>query len=380
MINKYVQILHSLLFIVTITGVGLWSVISKPIEFKQAHLVQLLNGEYARTLEEDYDDKLIIKELGVNLWAAVEYTLFNEGKAGLVVGKDGWLFTSEEFSVTENSEQALRKNIELIKWVNKEFTKQNITLLVVPVPAKARVYSDKVISAEPDTVHQKSYDSLLTVKHSAVHVADSLMAMQHDKAQAEQFLRTDTHWTPAGASVVAAETARYIKKYTGLNFSNKTYITELTEQRALSGDLLNYLPLSPWFDVLLPETDQLAVYETIADAEGGLDDLFGDTSESVALVGTSYSANPNWNFVGALKQALSTDIINYAQEGHGPIEPMMNFLEKYKTEMPDLELVIWEIPERYLSVSYQAAYAQRAKRQLDSSLIAKESTQKIWSM
>lgn len=378
--NKRAQILHSLLFLVTVSSVGLCSVISKPLEFKQAKLEQLLNGEYARILEDDYDDKLFIKELGVNLWAAVEYTLFNEGKAGLVVGKDGWLFTAEEFKVTENSKQALRNNIELIKWVNKEFAKQNITLLVVPVPSKARVYNDKLKSTKPDTVHQQSYASLLAVKQNAVHVADSLTAMQDDKAQAEQFLRTDTHWTPAGASVVATETARYINEHTQLDLSNKTYVTELKQQQPLTGDLLNYLPLAPWFDVLLPETDHIAVYETYADAEEGLDDLFGESSEAVALVGTSYSANPNWNFVGALKQALATDIINYAQAGHGPIKPMMQFLEKHQSEMPELELVIWEIPERYLSVSYQEAYAKQNAIKLDTTLIAKESTQKIWSM
>ena len=38
---------------------------------------------------------------------------------------------------------------------------------------------------------------------------------------------------------------------------------------------------------------------------------------AVGLVGTSYSANPNWNFVGALKEALHSDVVNYAEDGHG---------------------------------------------------------------
>jgi alginate O-acetyltransferase complex protein AlgJ len=83
--------------------------------------------------------------------------------------------------------------------------------------------------------------------------------------------------------------------------------------------------------------------------------LFGDQSFPVALVGTSYSANPQWNFEGFLKEALQTDILNAADEGRGPFETMKDYLEddSFATNPPDL--IVWEIPERYLSVSYELA-------------------------
>lgn len=370
---KLYQYIHSILFILIIVGMGAVSVINQPFDIAAIKDSSLLTGEKARALEANYDEKLEIKEFAVNLWAAVEYRLFNEGKQGLIIGKQDWLFTAEEFNSNTNSKEALQSNIAFIKWINKELNKRNVDMLVVPVPAKARVYADKLDKEQPDALHKQTYQTLLSeLKAASVPVVNSYEVMLRDKKSHAQFLRTDTHWTPEGAITVANNTAHYINNIAKLELNNTSFETELKQTKQLKGDLLNYLPLSPWFDDLLPESDQLAIYETYQDSEAAMDDLFADTIETVALVGTSYSANPDWNFVGALKQALSTDIINYAEVGQGPISPMMQFLERYQTEMPDLKLVIWEIPERYLSVAYEEAYAVRDAIKLKDTLIAQE--------
>jgi alginate O-acetyltransferase complex protein AlgJ len=78
--------------------------------------------------------------------------------------------------------------------------------------------------------------------------------------------------------------------------------------------------------------------------------LFGDEKIPVALVGTSYSANPLWNFAGFLEEALQTDVINAAEEGQGPFETMKTYLASAAFRDNPPELVVWEIPERYLVV------------------------------
>ena len=72
----------------------------------------------------------------------------------------------------------------------------------------------------------------------------------------------------------------------------------------------------------------------------------------MVLLGTSFSADRRWNFDGALKQALAVDVQNLAEQGQGPIVPMTRFLTDYLPLSANLKLVIWEIPERYLSVAY----------------------------
>ncbi len=80
----------------------------------------------------------------------------------------------------------------------------------------------------------------------------------------------------------------------------------------------------------MPAQEPLQKRNTVAaqDQPAGDDALFANTEVPVALIGTSYSANPNWNFVGALKEALRSDVVNYAEDGHGPILPMLTYLKK----------------------------------------------------
>ena len=123
---------------------------------------------------------------------------------------------------------------------------------------------------------------------------------------------------------------------------------EVVGNETHKGDLLTYLPLDPYFVALQPKQEPLEKRVTEQGEEGG--DLFGASAPELALVGTSYSANPKWNFLGALRQSLSTDLYNYAEDGHGPLVPMLRLLAKGEEETRDIKLVLWEVPERYLAM------------------------------
>ena len=69
----------------------------------------------------------------------------------------------------------------------------------------------------------------------------------------------------------------------------------------------------------------------------------------VAVVGTSYSADSRWSFTEALKISLQADVLSVAAAGEGPFAPMAEYLESDTlSELPP-QLVIWEIPERYVT-------------------------------
>ena len=106
------------------------------------------------------------------------------------------------------------------------------------------------------------------------------------------------------------------------------------------------------FSHLLPPPEPLEKRNTRAadTAADSQDALFADSEVPVTLVGTSYSANPNWNFVGALKQALRSDVINDSKDGHGPILPMLAYLKSDAFKNTPPQVLIWEFPERYLPV------------------------------
>src|SRR3546814_15338462 len=59
----------------------------------------------------------------------------------------------------------------------------------------------------------------------------------------------------------------------------------------------------------------------------------------------------------SLKQQLGEDLTNDAHDGVGPFKPMDNYLAGPDFAQAPPQLVIWEIPERYLAISAQAAKA-----------------------
>lgn len=323
----------------------------------------LMDGKMAKQTEAVYDNALLVKQVGVNFWTALQYRLFSEANDGLLIGRDGWLFSTEEFVVPGEAEQALKNNLAFIRWTHQQLTDQGVTLLVTLLPAKARVLEEYTGRHQPAQLHQRLYSqALTTLQGGGVNVIDTLAAFRAEGSADALYLKTDTHWTPQGAQKVALQAASDLKVLQPeLQLSVADFVTDISGTTSHRGDLLNFLPLSPWFDDLMPAQEPLQVMQTYqrGDVTAVSDALFGESlsAPEVALIGTSYSADSKWNFAGALKQHLASDVINLAEEGRGPVLPMLNFLQQQFTSMPELKIVVWEIPERYLLRDYSSAYA-----------------------
>lgn len=348
--TRSLRILYIVLFMAILLILGAWSLRSFS-SFSTTPQTTVLNGKWAKAAETHYDEEFPIKRLGTNLWAALDYKLFNEGRPGVVLGKDQWLFTDEEFDAVANGEQNEAENLALIQGVRDTLKAQGTQLVLAIVPAKTRLYPEHIGDSKPATLHTDLYQQFHEHAAQAGLVAPDLLApLQGAKQHGQVFLRTDTHWTPMGAEVVAKQLGAVIAQQTPLSGEPEKFITQAKETEAYKGDLTNFLPLDPLFSNLLPQPDQLQKRSTdpvASDAEGD-DALFADSTVAVGLVGTSYSANPNWNFVGALKEALHSDVVNYAEDGHGPILPMLKYLQTDAFKNSPPQVLIWEFPERYL--------------------------------
>ncbi|MDU1798848.1 MAG: alginate O-acetyltransferase, partial [Pseudomonas aeruginosa] len=297
-------------------GLAGWSLKSVP-GFSAAADTPLLNGKLAHAFEAHYDKEFPIKRLGTNLWAALDYTLFHEGRPGVVIGKDGWLFTDEEFKPAPSGQQ-LEDNWALVRGVQRELNRRGVKLVLAVIPAKARLYPEHIGREQPAALHDSLYqDFLARARAAGIDSPDLLGSLRQAKDNGAVFLRTDTHWSPLGAETVAQRLGAEIRETHLLDVPAQNFVTRVGEERTHKGDLLSFLPLDPLFDELLPPPEQLQQRTSEAapalpggQQSGAGDDLFGDSQQPrLALVGTSYSANPRWNFEGALKQALSADLI-----------------------------------------------------------------------
>ncbi|MBD9416653.1 alginate O-acetyltransferase [Pseudomonas sp. PDM16] len=347
---RTIHILYSGIFMLTLVALSLASM-PNLFRFSAASETTFLNGKLTHAIEKHYDKGFPVKELGTNAWAALEYGLFGEGRPGVVIGRDGWLFTSEEFKPAIKPNQ-VEDNWKLISGVRDELQRRGIQLQVVLLPAKARLYPEFVAEQRPVAQQQALYDQARErLDQLGLQGADLFDVLEDGKSQGLVFLRTDTHWTPLGAELAARAVAEDLLQRKLWQQGELSYDTRKVGSETHKGDLLSYLPLDPYFAAMQPAKEPLEKRLTEQSGEGGGDDLFGDSAPQVALVGTSYSANPKWNFVGALRQALGSDLYNYAEDGHGPLVPMLRLLAKGEEETRDLKLVLWEVPERYLTLS-----------------------------
>ena len=245
----------------------------------------------------------------------------------------------------------MQQRLPALAPVRDTLQQQGVQLVLAIIPAKARLYPEYIGEQTPASLHQDLYNQFhAKARQAGVFAPDLLGPLQAAKAQGQVFLRTDTHWTPMGADVVATHLAEAVARQDLLSGTPQLFVTDAKPAAPYKGDLTNFLPLDPLFSHLLPSPDSLQARSTRpaqAQADSG-DALFADSEIPVALIGTSYSANPHWNFLGALQQALRSDVVNYAEDGHGPLLPMLKYLntDAFKNCAP--QVLIWEFPERYL--------------------------------
>ena len=319
---------------------------TKAAEMKAAG-TDVVQGGLTRSFEAHYDEVFPVKTFGTNLWGAIQYALFREGRSGVVVGANGWLYTSEEFSAYPNGDAQVDAHLDLIRQVRDRLRERGTELTVAVLPAKVRLYPEYATPHRPASMHERLYERIHAgLSARGVRAPDLLAALESCKGQGAVFLRTDTHWTPEGASCSAHALAAAIAPR-GNGASR--YSSEVGAPEEHQGDLMKFLPLAPYFSALMPSADLLVVRSTVAASSGSAEaDLLGDApAPTVVLVGTSYSADRRWNFDGALRESLGEDVLNLAQSGHGPFEPMLAYLDRPQ-EGPAPARLIWEIPERYL--------------------------------
>jgi alginate O-acetyltransferase complex protein AlgJ len=308
-----------------------------------------IDGEITATIESSYEDELPIRNPSGAALNALTYSLFGEGRKGVVVGEDGWLFSAEEYEWTSASAKNLDTNLAYIVDVAALLKQKGIALQIALLPEKADIYADHLLRPRP-TAHEGKYEkvreALLT---SGATVPDIRAILREASMTNAVFFPTDTHWSVAGAGVVAETLAH--------SFPVRDVIADAEFQLKPespvrhNGDLKRFIDLGP-FGGMLPATDEMVTPVVATAAGGSVDAFLGDDpavgAPGIALVGTSYSANKLWSFEAQLKGALRADVVNYAEEGHGPLAPMRNFIEKLESGALDVKAVIWEIPIRYL--------------------------------
>lgn len=322
-------------------------VISKSLADEESG--EWVSGQWAQAIEGEYDKQVGIRQFAINFWIAVNYVVFGEGKAGLEIGQGNWLFSTEEYDNTPIHAEVVVNNLKIIRQMKQTIEANNGQLIIALIPAKARVYDKQLSKGLPKhaRVRYEQFSAWLNENHIANIGLLSALLNNDNNNEGEAFISNDTHWSPYGARVSAEYIAVELKKrypmYPWGTHKFKTQRIDVNE--AYDGDLLNYLPLEPYFASLAPAKPMLVRYETSDTQEVS---LFDHIEYDAVLVGTSYSAKQEWNFVGALQQYTGINIFDASQIGNGPFKPMLDYIASDDYRENKSKLVIWEIPERYI--------------------------------
>lgn len=344
--KRALHILSIVLFVGLLASLGLGSMTSFRLPEAGAS-ADILDGTYRTEIEDLFDRSVPLRPASVSFWATVEYALFGTGLEGVLV-RNGYLFTTEEWyqkPIYPDAWQSIERAAAALEALD-------IQLLVLPIPAKSRVLPHQLPKPMPEANSARYSRVLAELSRRGIASVDLLSSFGQAENPESLFMRTDTHWSPAGARIAAEEIATELRAAFPALASDFPVGEYRNRPEAVEdefrGDLFEFLPTRSWLrQVPAPERLQRFELEVLREPEFG---LFDTPSIAVALVGTSYSAGRDWNFEGFLKEYLRTDIVNLSEEGQGPFEPMEAALEAgYLTEF-GVRLVIWEIPERYLPV------------------------------
>lgn len=316
-------------------------------ERKDLSLSYVIDGEATRDLDSLYKNELPHRAASVGLFGNARYALLGAGRKGVIVGQDGWFFTDEEFKTVSTKD--IDDAADRVASIKRDLETRGIRLVLAPLPAKSDLYAEEVPSFVRSSAMADAYSAFsAALEQRGIAVADTRAAMLTAKPFGEVFLKSDTHWSPAGAKA-AAEAIQSSLQKNGVTLPSQELTAQWQTPVSLWGDLTKFVTSPDYAPTVGLSEESVPIYRTgvNADASGG--DIFGDDAAvPVMLVGTSYSANENWSFADFLRQSLRADVVNVAKEGLGPGVPMMDLLAGSALDETAPTVVVWEFPVRYL--------------------------------
>ena len=303
----------------------------------------VLKGTLTASFDHAYKTAMPHRDASIGLIGATRYLLAGEGRKGVIAGKDGWLFTAEEARPLVAD---LGPSLDRIAQVRKDLADAGAMLVLVPVPAKMDVHASRAAAPELSAAMAALYASFIDgLRREGVDVVDTRASLLSMGDATPAFFATDTHWTLEGAKVVAQSVAA-----SGFIAAGGSEMTiEPQPAKVITGDLVSYVTTDTLAPMIGLAAERVAPYMANAAAETDLGDLFGPQTVDVVLIGTSYSANPDWSFTEALKLSLKADVLNAASQGQGPVQPMVDYLASDAFRDTPPKVVLWEFPLRYLT-------------------------------
>jgi alginate O-acetyltransferase complex protein AlgJ len=297
----------------------------------------------------------VLRDVALPPYREALFALFGAAPKAVVPGRDGWLFFHDHVAGYPGPEAAFLAESagRLAAALSDHCADLGTLLLAVPVPNKETIVRDRFA---PATVPPgELYGPLLRAwRRRGVRVVDLRPPLAADPASA--WLRTDTHWTFAGARASAAVAAEALRDERDRgDFGPR----EATEFRAsppapYRGDLfalLGFRPAGPFGPMFTEHTAAILGF--------GADGTPAADRVARPLVVAGSSAAARFGFAAALGAELGVRVEDRSADAAGFCGTLFALLREIDAglRLPP-RAIVWEFVER--TVRYEAA-ANRAE-------------------
>ena len=226
-------------------------------EFGHFSVVRAISGvkhygvwtsRYLRAFEKKVEDENALVLAVRPRYQLAVWNIFNDPgeKVVLGAGEGRWLFYRQDVeflvqpSPLDERSAKLDNPIKAIEKFRDQLKAKGVELLVVITPGKPSIYPERLTGRASDGVAgnaaglqshgKKILDSLTRAGFNTVDLYTPLLAAKKDDASlGPLYLNDDTHWTPRGAELAAAEIAAAVKR---LDSDGKINLTELRQKHA----------------------------------------------------------------------------------------------------------------------------------------------------
>lgn len=321
---------------------------------------QFVQGDLARSLADELTHAPVPVALA-DAERALTWLLVGSLGPRVRQGCGQWLFLEDELVVHPDAAHSAQARLNAVVKVRDRLRGFGIELVIATVPDKSRVQRAQLCNTyRPVSFQTRLSDWEAGLAERAVRHASLLPALEALE-QAESvapFLKSDTHWSEAGAQAAAQTVAATVGQVGVALTPHQRYVSKRGETQTREGDLvrlagLDWLPaaLQPPPDSVSPthfSTEESPVEQSSVGHDAAAD-LFGDANlPSVALIGSSYSRTSS--FAQFLEAVLETPVPNLAQDGGDFWRAAKAYLGTAELRDAPPRVVIWEIPERVLQM------------------------------
>ncbi len=171
----------------------------------------------------------------------------------VVRGRDGWLFLPAELRHVAagrfwGADAKFQPDpLAAIVDYNTKLKQAGIELIFVPVPPKAAIYPDGLVSNPPpaaarvDFHAREFFDALTSNGVSVLDLTPLFLAARQNPAAPALYCHTDTHWSPYACQLVASNLAAMIRGKTLAADLRRQEFALANQEITIQGDLLKML-------------------------------------------------------------------------------------------------------------------------------------------